>query len=96
MATQNEIYNAWVSTDGTITARAYACCAKYAVYILGGGSTDANRIAWAKAALANMPNAVAQIRWGVAGDSAFIAAGEAIDEASLQAAVETAVNAIVT
>lgn len=95
MATQTEIYNAWASTDGTVTARAHACCARYATYILGGGSADANRVAWAKATLADMPSAVARIRWGVAGDPNFIAAGAAIGEDELQAAVETAVNAIV-
>lgn len=95
MATQTEIYNAWSATDGVLTARAHSCLARYATFILGGGSSDANRIAWARDALANMPAAVARVRWGIAGDPNVQSQGAAIDESTFQVACELAVNAVV-
>lgn len=96
MATLLQIAQAFdVTGGGQIKDRCKAAMATYAAYILGGGSADANRVFWAKDSLQNMDPWVERIRWVIAGNAQFQADLGAISDANLQAAVETAINALV-
>lgn len=92
--TYMQLYNA-ATGDTTTLSRTMVAVSKYARYIVGGGgSPGAGRLAWAAGAVADTRGAAERLMWAVVGDPAYIAAGEAIDDASLQSALEAAVNAL--
>ena len=96
MSTLLKIAQAYdVSGGGDLKARCKAAMSYYAMYIINGGSADANRIAWAKSALQGMDAQLERIRWPLAGDAQFAADLASISDANLQPAVENAVNALV-
>src|SRR5262245_17205614 len=95
MPTYMELYNAAVG-DTSTRSRVMVAVAKYARFLAGGGQAGASqgRLQWATAALADARGHADQIMWAVVGDPGYLAAGEAITDAALQAALEAAVNAV--
>lgn len=87
-------YNS-VKGDGVLRMRTCVAIGVYARYVLGNqAGYTAARVAWAKAALADVEGQADQIVWGVVGDPAYQSAGESIADADLQSAAEATVNAI--
>jgi hypothetical protein len=90
-----QLYNA-ATGDTTTRSRVMVAVSKYARYLVGGGQpgASAGRLGWAAGAVADTGGAADRLMWAVVGDPAYQSAGSAIDDASLQAALEAAVNAI--
>jgi hypothetical protein len=79
----------------TIVPRCAAAVANFALYILGedqGAANHANRYAWAKDAIGNVNALGDRMSWHVINQADFIENGSGVADATIQSAVEAAIN----